>query len=43
MYGTFGLGFHLELSTRPDKSIGTDEQWEHATSGLESALKAYGR
>jgi threonyl-tRNA synthetase len=42
MYGTFGLGFHLELSTRPDKSIGTDEQWEHATKGLESGLKAYG-
>jgi threonyl-tRNA synthetase len=42
MYTTFGLGFHLELSTRPDKSIGTDEQWEHATKGLESGLKAYG-
>ena len=42
MYSTFGLGFHLELSTRPDKSIGTDEQWEHATRGLESGLKAYG-
>jgi threonyl-tRNA synthetase len=42
MYSTFGLGFHLELSTRPDKSIGTDEQWEHATSGLEAGLKAYG-
>ncbi len=43
MYSTFGLGFHLELSTRPDKSIGTDEQWELATEGLESALIAYGR
>ena len=42
MYSTFGLGFHLELSTRPEKSIGTDEQWEHATKGLESGLKAYG-
>jgi threonyl-tRNA synthetase len=42
MYSTFGLGFHLELSTRPDKSIGTDEQWEHATRGLEAGLKAYG-
>jgi len=42
MYSTFGLGFHLELSTRPDKSIGTDEQWENATSGLSSALKIYG-
>jgi threonyl-tRNA synthetase len=43
MYGAFGLGFHLELSTRPEKSIGTDEQWETATSGLASALDAYGQ
>ncbi len=43
MYGAFGLGFNLELSTRPEKSIGTDEQWETATSGLDSALKAYGK
>lgn len=42
MYRTFGLGFHLELSTRPEKSIGTDEQWEHATRGLAAALKIYG-
>jgi len=42
MYGAFGLGFHLELSTRPEKSIGTDEQWETATNGLASALDAYG-
>lgn len=41
MYSTFGLGFHLELSTRPEKSIGTDEQWETATNGLDSALKVY--
>ncbi len=43
MYGAFGLGFHLELSTRPEKSIGTDDQWETATSGLASALDAYGK
>ncbi len=42
MYATFGLGFHLELSTRPEKSIGSDAQWEQATEGLESGLKAYG-
>ena len=42
IYSTFGLGFHLELSTRPKKSIGTDEQWKTATDGLESALKKYG-
>lgn len=41
VYSTFGLGFHLELSTRPEKSIGTDEQWKMATDGLVSALKAY--
>ncbi|NOY69094.1 MAG: threonine--tRNA ligase [Deltaproteobacteria bacterium] len=42
MYSTFGLGFHLELSTRPEKSIGSDLQWEQATNGLASALDAYG-
>jgi threonyl-tRNA synthetase len=42
IYNTFGLGFHLELSTRPKKSIGTDEQWALATDGLKSALGAYG-
>ncbi|MFZ0132829.1 MAG: threonine--tRNA ligase, partial [Desulfobacterales bacterium] len=43
IYGTFGLGFHLELSTRPAKSIGTDAQWTLATEGLQAALDAYGR
>ncbi len=43
MYQTFGLGFHLELSTRPEKSIGTDAQWEAATNGLRAALDTYGR
>ncbi len=43
IYSTFGLGFHLELSTRPEKSIGTDEQWAQATDGLRKALDAYGR
>ena len=42
MYKTFGLGFHLELSTRPKKSIGSDQQWESATSGLVNALNDYG-
>ena len=42
IYGVFGLGFHLELSTRPAKSIGSDEQWEIATNGLRAALDAYG-
>ncbi len=43
IYGTFGLDFHLELSTRPEKSIGTDSDWEEATKGLEDALIAYGQ
>ncbi|MBF0121483.1 MAG: threonine--tRNA ligase [Desulfobacterales bacterium] len=43
IYGTFGLSFHLELSTRPEKSIGTDNQWEIATEGLKSALNVYGK
>jgi threonyl-tRNA synthetase len=43
IYGTFGLEFHLELSTRPAKSIGSDEQWEKATSGLQGALESYGK
>jgi len=42
IYSTFGLGFHIELSTRPEKSIGTDKQWEVATKGLKLALKSYG-
>ncbi len=42
IYSTFGLGFHLELSTRPEKSIGTDAQWDTATNGLKAALKQYG-
>ncbi|RJQ76699.1 MAG: threonine--tRNA ligase [Desulfobacteraceae bacterium] len=42
IYSAFGLGFHLELSTRPAKSIGTDAQWETATNGLKAALAEYG-
>ncbi|MBI9087778.1 MAG: threonine--tRNA ligase [Desulfobacterium sp.] len=43
VYSRFGLGFHLELSTRPKKSIGSDERWEEATSGLKNALDKYGK
>jgi len=42
VYSTFGLPYHLELSTRPEKSIGSDEAWEAATSGLRAALEAKG-
>ncbi len=43
IYSKFGLDFNLELSTRPEKSVGTDEQWEAATEGLKNALDAYGK
>jgi len=43
IYSTFGLTFHLELSTRPEKSIGTDEDWEKTTKGLQEALEQYGK
>ncbi len=42
-YSIFGLDYHLELSTRPEKSVGTDEQWEQATEGLRNALEKIGK
>ena len=42
VYGIFGLDYAIELSTRPDNSIGTDEMWNVATEGLRSALNAKG-
>lgn len=42
-YGTFGLPYRLELSTRPEKSIGTDADWEIATRGLQGALEQWGQ
>jgi threonyl-tRNA synthetase len=38
----FGFEFEMELSTRPEKSIGTDEDWEKATQALHQALKDKG-
>ncbi len=35
----FGFEYDVELSTRPEKSIGSDEEWEMATAALEGALK----
>jgi len=43
IYSTFDLDFHLELSTRPKKSIGSDEDWKVATNGLREALEKYGK
>ncbi len=39
----FGFEYTLELSTRPDKSIGSDEDWERATAALTKALEASGK
>jgi threonyl-tRNA synthetase len=36
----FGFDYEVELSTRPEKSIGSDEEWEMATAALEGALKS---
>lgn len=38
-YNIFGFKYHVELSTKPEKSMGSDESWEKATSALERALK----
>lgn len=38
VYRQFGFDYFVELSTRPDNSIGTDEEWEMATNGLKKAL-----
>ncbi|NGX37989.1 MAG: Threonine--tRNA ligase 2 [Chlamydiae bacterium] len=43
IYSTFGLEYFYELSTRPEKSIGTDEDWEVSTRGLKEALDQYGQ
>ena len=38
IYSQFGLKYHVELSTRPEDSMGSDEDWEMATDALRSAL-----
>ena len=42
VYGVFGFSYHVELSTRPENSIGTNEMWELATDGLRGALDDLG-
>ena len=39
---TFGFTYEAEISTRPDKSIGTDEMWDHATESLKQACARRG-
>jgi threonyl-tRNA synthetase len=41
--GIFGFDYTMELSTRPEKSIGSDADWEQATSALRSALEDSGQ
>ncbi len=38
VYTLFGFKYHVELSTRPEDSMGSDEDWERATNGLKAAL-----
>jgi len=42
LYDLFGLTPKAELSTRPEKRLGTDEQWDRAEQALEEALKRHG-
>ena len=42
VYTQFGFPYTVELSTRPENSIGTDEMWERATNGLQGALDTLG-
>ncbi len=38
VYSLFGFKYHVELSTRPENSMGSDEDWENATNALVQAL-----
>ena len=42
-YSVFGFKYNIELSTRPEDSMGSDEAWEQATSALKNALEANGK
>ena len=42
VYDKFGFTYHLELSTRPEDSMGSDEDWERAEAGLKTALERLG-
>lgn len=42
VYSNFGFKYHVELSTRPEDSMGSDEDWEVATAGLKNALDDLG-
>ena len=42
MYGVFGLEYHVELSTRPQTPMGSDELWEISTNALREAIETAG-
>ena len=42
VYNMFGFKYHIELSTRPEDSMGTDEEWEMAEDALRSAMEELG-
>lgn len=42
VYEKFGFSYFIELSTRPEDSMGSDEDWEAATNGLKGALEELG-
>ena len=42
VYSLFGFKYHVELSTRPEDSMGSDEDWEMATDALRGALDDLG-
>ena len=43
VYSKFGFKYHVELSTRPEDSMGSDEDWEMATNALIKALDTMGK
>jgi len=43
VYAKFGFSYQIELSTRPENSIGNDEDWELATKALEQAVVGLGK
>lgn len=42
VYSLFGFKYHVELSTRPEDSMGSDADWEIATEGLRGAMEELG-
>ena len=42
VYNMFGFAYHIELSTRPDDSMGSDEEWEAAETALREAMETIG-